>query len=246
MVQMKSGWMVLGGVALLSAAACGGGGNSSKATGFKDVQSLASALEAPSGTVEPATAVGVAQEFQASMQGASQNPLGGTRQKELAQSQSATIDCPNGGNYTAHVNVNGDTADMSADFNNCNMSADCKYNGSYSYFGSTVGAWSGCLSYDLDISCTNVSASVSASFSGCLGANGSFEYLVEYDSETYRVSGAYSSGSGTLTISGANGSWTCTYSSDAGSCESTTGTKFDFTADSGKKSDVPDVIEDSI
>lgn len=246
MAQKKSGWVLLGGVALLAAACGGGGGAGSKASGFKDVKSLASALEAPSGTVEAATAVGVAQEFQESLQGASQNPLGGARQKQLAQSQSATIDCPSGGNYTANVNVNGDEVDLTADFNNCNMTEDCTYNGSYSYFGSTVGDWSGCLSYDLDITCKQVSGSVSASFSGCLGASGNFEYLVEYDGETYRVSGSYSSGSGTLTITGANGSWTCSYSNDAGSCESSSGESFEFTADSGKKNDVGDVIEDSI
>lgn len=245
MMEKKSGWVLLGGVALLVAACGGGGGDSSKATGFKDVKSLANALEAPTGKVQPETAVGVAKEFQVSMNGMSQNPAAGSRQKELAQSQSATVDCEAGGSYTVHVNVDGDAADITAQYNNCDMGTDCTINGSLASFGSKMGDWSSCVSYDLDISCKEAAASMRAAFSGCLGESGTFEYLVDYAGETYRVTGSYNNGNGTLNITGANGSWTCTYQNDAGSCESSAGDSFEFTADSGKKkNDLEDALDE--
>jgi hypothetical protein len=60
-------------------------------------------------------------------------------------------------------------------------------------------------------------------------------YLVEYEGETYTVSGSFSTGSGSLTISGANGSFTCTYTADAGSCTGSDGSSFEFTASSGSE-----------
>lgn len=240
MSHKKLGWVLMGSVAALGLAACGGGGGS-KATGFTSGAALQSAMNSPTGTVEPETVGGIAKAFQASNE--SDGPAFGIRQKKQPQqSGSQTQECASGGSMTVSGTVNGDVYDIKAQLNNCDEGTGCKLNGSIAIFGSASEAdeeFTGCFSYDVSGVCTDAletgaSGSVSLQFSGCIDtASGSFVYLIEYEGETYTVSGSYSDGSGTLTITGANGSWTCTFTDDAGSCESSAGESFEFTADSG-------------
>jgi hypothetical protein len=189
-----------------SAALVGCGSGASGAGGYRDLGSLTSALEAPTGTVDATSATGVAAAFEES-QGSG---LAGFRQK--AQAQSASQACTDGGSVSASVN---ETA-VYMTFSNCGESG-CTMNGSGTIFLQDSGELTQCMSYDLSAVCAD-EGNVQLSFSGCLGADYQFVYLVEYEGETFKVSGNYAGGSGELTITGENGTYTCTYSGGSGSC----------------------------
>ena len=216
MGQKKLGYGLLVSSAAFAAVACGGG--SSGAAGYTSLSALTGAMEAPTGTVDAETAVGVAAEFENSMQN---GDLGGVRQKAQAQSGSAA--CANGGSISANVSE----THLFLTYSNCNESG-CVLNGTLNTFLTDSGDFSQCVSYDIDAVCEG-EGSVSATFSGCLDVGaGSFMYLVEYDGETYTVSGSYSAGNGTLTITGENGTFTCTYTEDSGSCTGSDGSTFSY------------------
>lgn len=217
MGQKKLGYALLVGSAGLAAVACGGGGNSG-AAGFTSLSALTGAIESPTGTVDETTATGVAAEFENSM---SNGTLGGVRQKSQAQSGSAA--CTGGGS----VSFNVDETHLFATYSNCNESG-CVMNGTLNMFLTDTGEWSQCMSYDIDAVCTD-QGSVSATFSGCIDVGtGTMTYLVEYEGMTYTVSGYYTAGTGELTITGENGTFTCTYTADAGSCTGSAGESFSF------------------
>ena len=226
MGQKKLGYGLLVSGMALTAVACGGGGGSA-AAGFTSGAALTSAMASPTGTVEAATAVGVAQAFQAS---AEADPPAGIRQK--VQAQSATQACPGGGSISATSSNNG--MDITGQYNNCSMEG-CVVNGSIGIF-TGASATNACYSYDIDMTCTDQSLSASMAFSGCIDSEFGFVYLVEYEGASYKVTGSYSNGSGTLSITGENGSWDCTYTADAGSCTGTGGS-FEFTPDSAAADD---------
>jgi hypothetical protein len=230
MGQKKLGFGLLVSGAALAAVGCGGGGGS-PATGFTSAASLQSAMAHPTGTVSAETAVGVAAAFQ----DGSTTPLpAGVRSK--TQAQSGSEPCTNGGaiNYSANSNM------VQMSFSNC-AEGGCVSNGTYNMLisSATETEVSACFAMDISSVCAS-EGSASAQFSGCMEVNaetGSFEYnyLIEYEGETYTVSGNYSSGGGTLVITGANGSFTCTYAADAGSCTGSDGSSFEFTASSGSE-----------
>lgn len=201
-------------VGSLSLVGCGGG--DSGAGGFRSIGALTNAMTAPSGTVDETSATGVA----ASFEGATSSSLAGIRQK--IQGQSATVDCSGGGSLSASGNEN----EVFFQYNNCTESG-CTMNGSGAVFLTTSGEFSECLSYDLTMACQD-ELSLSLSFSGCLNGSGQFTYLVEYEGETYAVSGSYSNGTGELTITGENGTYVCTYTNDTGTCSGDGGESFSF------------------
>jgi hypothetical protein len=84
-----------------------------------------------------------------------------------------------------------------------------------------------CASYDMDYSCRGSSASVD--YSGCFSLSGEAIVLIDVDGDSYAVTGHRSSGTGTLEIRGANGTWTCNFTAGAGSCSSSAGGSFSFT-----------------
>jgi hypothetical protein len=225
MGQKKLGFALLVSSTALGAVACGGG-SAGPASGFTSASQLNSAMEAPTGSVEPATAVGVAQAFENS----NSSGLAGVRQK--LQAQSASVACSGGGS----ISVSGNETSSNFSYNNC-MEAGCTINGSGSVFVSGTDVNSACFSYNVSETCVDPPIDIDLSFSGCLDSEFGFVYLVEYEGETYTVTGSYYDGTGTLEITGENGSFSCTYTADAGSCTSSSGETFSFTADSASADD---------
>lgn len=223
MGQKKLGFALLVSSTALALVACGGGG--SAATGFTDVNALKSAMANPTGTVSAETAVGVAAEFEA---GSTSGYSAGLRQK--LQAQSTTQACTEGGNISVSGNQN--YARMS--YNSCGEGG-CVMNGYMNVLvnSATETDVSACFSVDINGVCADT-GSAEFAFSGCMeastdGSTFSYSYLIEFEGETYTVSGDYYGGSGSLTITGVNGSFTCSYTSDSGTCTSTTGESFEFT-----------------
>lgn len=206
-------------------AACGGGDGGGQGSGsFGSAESLAAAIEAPTGTVDDTTAVAVAEEFEAQMN--SDVPdLGGARENvgTIRQAQqSATVDCTEGGTISA----TGDENRTNVRYNNCREDG-CVLNGEGTFFASGAGEYAICMSYDVSMSCDD-GDSARVAYSGCLGDDGGYVYLIEVNGDTYTVSGYYSDGSGELTIRGANGTFTCTYAEGSGTCVGDDGSEFDF------------------
>jgi len=229
MAQKKLGFGLLVSGIALAAVGCGGGG--SPAAGFTTAASLQSAMAHPTGTVSAETAVGVAAAFQ----DGSTTPLpAGIRSK--TQAQSGSEPCTEGGSITYNVNENM----IQMAFNNCGEGG-CVENGTYNMLinSATETDVSACFSMDFSAVCAGEGTG-DVQFSGCLEVNANtgvseFMYLIEYEGDTFTVSGNYSAGSGTLTITGENGSFTCTYAADAGSCSGSDGSSFEFTASSGSE-----------
>lgn len=230
MGQKKLGLGLLVSGLAFGAVACGGGG--SPATGFSSVESLQNAMAAPTGTVSAESAMGVAAAFEDS---SSTELPAGIRQKAQAQSASGSEPCTEGGSisYSASETM------VQMKFNGCGEGG-CVTNGTYNMLidSATETSVSSCFSFDATVTCP-AEGSVNAQFSGCMDIDstaGSFEfiYLIEYEGETYTVSGNYSSGAGTLTITGANGSFTCDYAGETGSCTSSTGEAFEFSSSSSQ------------
>lgn len=207
-------------------AACGGGGDGgggSTPGTFGNVESLAAAIDSPTGTVDETTAGAVAEEFETQMS-SDVSGLGGIRENvgTVRQAQTSTIDCSGGGN----ISVDGDETRASFRYNACNESG-CLFNGEGVVFASGAGDYSSCLSYDISATCDD-GTSAQVTYSGCLGSEGEFVYLIEVEGESYTVSGYYSDGNGELTIRGANGTFTCTYTEGSGTCVGDGGDEFEF------------------
>ncbi len=198
--------------------------NGSKGPSF---DAMASTLESPTGTVSSTTVGPVASEFER----VSQTNLGGSqasaRRVLATQDMSASI-CTAGGSAQMSQAGSESQGSVAIEFNDCCLDATCCYDGYENILysdGSGTASYSVCYDYDLTASCSGETAVLS--FAGCLDASsGMMAYSVTVDGETFTVSGSYAGGSGTLTITGANGSWECTYTNDSGSC---TGTAGDFT-----------------
>src|SRR5690606_23898889 len=114
-----------------------------------------------------------------------------------------------------------------ASYDNCCATAGCCLDGKADmYYSTEQGAtYSYCASYDVNYSCEGTSTAVR--YDGCFNATGEVVYAIEVDGNTYAVSGSYSNGSGSLKITGKNGTWTCTYSGGSGTCTGDSGS-FDF------------------
>lgn len=211
--------MVFGSVAMV---ACGGGGGNA-ASGFDSAEDLAEAMDSPTGTVDAATATPVAEEF-AKVQSSG---LGGIRQKVQEQS-SGSIPCSGGGD----ISYEGNETRVDANYNAC-VEGDCTIDGQLRAFVSsaTSTAVDACYTMNASITCGVESATVAGSF--CMSVNGetgeyTIEYLIDVNGNTYVVSGYYSNGTGELTIRGANGTYTCTYTDGSGSCVDEGGAEFEF------------------
>jgi hypothetical protein len=202
-------------VALASAfAACGSDDDGgSRGGSFSDITS---AIESPTGTVDETTAADVGVEFEKVVQ--AEVPAGMRRDAQTAQSSSGTVACPAGGNLTAAGSGDQSSGHSTASYDNCCVAANCCIDGAADiYFSTEQGAaYTYCGSYDLSYSCEGSTTQIS--YEGCVSASGEQVYVIEVEGDTYAVSGTYSSGSGTLEIRGENGTWTCTYSNNSGSC----------------------------
>lgn len=209
------GSMVLG----LSAVACGGGGG--KPNSYAEV---VASLQNPSGTVDATSAKDIGPAFDK----AQEQGLGAAAIREnvaaRSSAQSGTIDqaCLDGGKIALSYSGNQQSANINYDYQNC-CQGGCCINGSGAMFVSTetTAEYSYCGGFDLTTTCGTDIGTVN--YQGCYGQGaGGFrlEYLVTVNDETYAVSatGTYSDGNGELTIRGANGTFVCTYTDGAGSC----------------------------
>lgn len=214
-----NGTLLCGGMLLaLGGMACGdddkeGGG------GGGSYQAIAGALENPTGTLDKGNAVEVADAFENLQENGA--PAG---VRHAQQSQSQTVSCPAGGNYTVDATGDQSSARGVFDYNDCCYEASCCYNGSGNFFFSNdqSAAYSQCFDYNIVLSCDGEDANVD--YQGCLDSTGQMAYSVEISGKTFTVSGSYSNGSGSLTITDAAGTWTCTYTDGSGSCTGDGGT----------------------
>jgi len=188
--------------------------------------------------VSPTTAGKVGAEFSKVSSTEGLGAVGGMREDDQvgAASGSFSYSCAAGGSINANASGDQSSGRVDEHVDHCCQEANCCVDGSatiyYSQGGQSSSDSSGytyCMNIDVSGSCN--SNAYAASYSGCIGLNG-WVYNVDVDGHNYAVTGTYSSGSGTLTITGANGKWTCTYTSGAGSCSSSTGDNFSFTAGS--------------
>jgi major membrane immunogen (membrane-anchored lipoprotein) len=196
-------------------AACGSSDSNSKSGSSGSYTAVANAVEHPTGTLSSGNVVSVADAFEKIESGAAGRRLQG------GSTQTQTESCPSGGSYT--VTASGSNSSGTADlkYDNCCYSEGCCINGSgafyYSTDSSTASEYSICGSYNLTVAC--------GSDSGALNYQGSGEwiYVVTVDGKTYSVTGSYSNGSGTLTITDSKDTWTCTYTDHTGTCTGSSG-----------------------
>jgi hypothetical protein len=110
-------------------------------------------------------------------------------------------------------------------YNNCCETAGCCLSGGGNVFYSSAGSTGASFCESFSATGTCESQPVTVNYSICEDTStGTLNYLVEVGTDSYVVSGSYSSGSGTLTITGQNGTFTCTYTNHTGSCTGSGGT----------------------
>ena len=177
---------------------------------------IADSLSHPTGKFESDNARAVADEF-GKIRGLG---AGGTRPQ--ANGSSTSVSCGVDGTYSVNVDsASQSSAHMVLSYNNCCYIADCCMNGGGDWYYSTTSSssFSYCGSYDLTYSCYGENASLA--YSGCFDLSGTGTYVVTVASMTYAVSGTYSSGSGDLKVTAANGSWNCSFTATSGTCTGT-------------------------
>ena len=199
---------------------CGGDGKPDS------YSSITQEISKPTGTVDQASAAKIGEKYEA----ASKTPAMGVRDDNQTADASASItrSCPSGGNFTFTGSGNESNGRATTKYNDCCYSEGCCLdgNGTIYYASAQSSEFTFCANYDMDSSCAGTS--VSLAYSGCLSASG-MVLLIDVDGDSYAVTGSRSNGTGSLEITGANGKWTCTFSSGSGSCSSSAGDKFDFT-----------------
>jgi hypothetical protein len=210
-------------------AATGCGSDGGKADSYS---SITEQISKPTGTVSETTVAKVGEKFET----ASSNNFMGVRQDDQVAATgraSTTVPCGAGGNVSVSGSGNESSGRVAMKYNDCCFSAGCcaSGNGNMFYSSEQSADYNYCASYDMDYSCLGSSASLE--YSGCFSLSGKAIMLIDVDGESYAVSGTRSGGTGTLEIRGANGAWTCTFSSGSGSCSSTSGASFSFTAAKG-------------
>jgi len=200
-------------------AACGSSDDNSKSGSGGSYTAVASAIKNPTGTLSSDNAVSVAEAFEKIESGAAGRRLQG------GSTQAQTQTCPSGGSYT--VTANGSSSAGTADlkYDNCCYSQGCCINGTGAFYYSTdstaASSYSVCGSYSLTLACESDSGALN--YQGCVGSSGEWIYVVTIDGKTYSVTGSYSDGSGTLTITDSKDTWTCTYSNGSGTCTGNSG-----------------------
>lgn len=194
--------------------------------------SIAKGLESPTGTVDANSAAEIGKQYEA----ASQNSAFGVRgDDQVGQSGfEGSQSCPAGGNYEASGSGNQSSGSVTIDYNACCFSAGCCASGDGTiHYNSEAGSGSAasyafCATFDMQYTCEGSSASLD--YSMCYGVGGEAVLLVEVNGESFAVSASTTGASGSLQIRGANGTWTCSYNDDGGSCTSTAGGNFTFTS----------------
>jgi len=196
----------------------GGGG------GGIDPVAVANRIDNPTGQVtDAAGAQGVANAFGEALQGGT-GSFGQRRQQsgidcdipEGATSGTFDCTCDEGGTATVSGEGNEQSANVSFEYDNC-CYAGCCFNGSGAYAFGQGGAYTFCGSVDIDLECDGNSAS--ASYEYCQGSDGRVWFSVTYESETYSVTGSYTSGvGGTWTIRDADTEWNCTEDAEGAGC----------------------------
>ncbi|HVZ30926.1 MAG TPA: hypothetical protein VG963_00785 [Polyangiaceae bacterium] len=236
--------------ALAIAAGCGGS-DSPKNDSFAGISE---SIAKPTGTVDATTVGKIGAEFDKtnSAGAGAASSFASVRGDEQVAAATGTksynYDCPQGGTISATGTGTSDgnqaSGHVEEHLDKCCYTAGCCASGDANlYFsGSTSSASGGsgnnsvtanyslCMNVNVATSCND--DSFSGTFSGCLGAGGSWTYNIEVDGKTFSVSGDYASGSGKLTIQGANGSWDCTYSSGSGTCTGPNDDTFSFSSSS--------------
>ena len=223
-------WLVVS-MAFVCVALVGCGDDDGSGGSGADAAALMDAMANPTGAVTSAEgAQGVTAAFAEKLSAAS----GGSSSKAGSCSPdqpdvAKTCDCEAGGTETvlAHGDESAYTVDFT--FNECCDSADsCCWTGSgwVAGSGSEGAAYSSCNSFDIDLTCPDATNDGSISLASCQDGEGVQWYLVEYEGETYSVSGSYSSGAGgTWIIRDATTTWECTEdAAGAGSCTDGTNT----------------------
>jgi hypothetical protein len=209
---------------------CGSDDDGGRGGGAADPDAVASAIANPSGEIADADgAQGVADAFADVL--SNQAGTGGERRDGIdcsgASSANFSCECSGGGSLDVDSsNSTQESYEVTYSYNDCCISSgECCYDGGGWVAGTSSGSsdFNQCASFDGSIDCAGSSATFSYSY--CL-ENGTLWYLVEYESESYAVSGYYdsSTGSGSWTVRDANGTWTCTASNNTGSCTNGTDT----------------------
>lgn len=199
--------------------ACGGGKEEAEEPKGGSLEAISKAIESPTGTVSEETVGDVARAFEES----NGIPSGGSRD-ELSPvvAQTQTIACDASGDIAIDAESSGES--FTFDYNDCCMTAGCCINGEGEGFMDTSGSgtYLGCYSFDIDYDCDGLSATYD--FSYCQSATGDITYSIEIEGDNFAVSGSITNGTGTLTITGENGTWTCDYVEYAGTCTGDGGT----------------------
>jgi hypothetical protein len=214
------GVVALGGAAMQVAAGCGG--SDSKPESFA---SISSSISSPTGTVSTTSAKDIGDEYEK----VSKNSFaGGMREDtEKAASGSGDMACPSGGSVSVSGSGNQSSGAANISYDNCCYAAGCCFDGSGKlyYSSSQTATYTYCMAFDVSYDCAG--ESLSLDYQGCLSATG-WVFVVPVGGKTYAVSGTRAAGSGTLEIRGANGTWTCSYSSGTGHCSDGASGTFDF------------------
>jgi len=218
-------WIGIGLIAI-AGVGCGGGGSKGGGGSYNAVMA---SFAHPTGTLAATNAVAVAQAYQTS-QTSGLGTAAGERLDQKSSPISGSMACPAGGTETYDLEeASASAISESWTYANCCSSAGCCYNGSgdlfYSAAGTTATAF--CESFQLTGTCQSLP--VNANYSICEdGTTGTINYLVQVGGQTFAVSGSYSAGYGTLTITDMNGTFTCSYSADHGSCSGGVGVTFTY------------------
>lgn len=195
----------------LFASACG-----SDPPPANDYGAIADGISHPTGMLDKGNARDVADEF-GKIRG-----LGALGTRPQASGTSTSIACGAGGSYRIDVSGASQSGGQAVlDYDACCYVASCCFDGHGDWYYATASGsqFSYCGSYDLTLSCYDTVEKLA--YSGCFDTSGGATYLVTVSGKSFAVSGSYSSGSGTVQIAAANGSWSCTFTSTSGTCSGT-------------------------
>jgi hypothetical protein len=224
---MRLGTWIGIGLFAIAAVGCGGGGG--KPGSYSEISA---AFAHPSGTLDMTNADAVAMAYQSSRTTGATSPAGGRRLQPTASAVSQSTACPVSGNISYTIDqATAQNVSESWSYNNCCETADCCLNGGGTYYASLQGASLGayCESFNVTETCGSLPMPVTENFSTCTdGTTGTVSYLITVLGKTFVVSGSYTNGNGTLTITDMNGKFTCSYTNDHGTCSGGVGVTFTF------------------
>jgi len=223
---MRLGTWIGIGLFALAGVGCGGGGGN-KPGSYNDISA---SFAHPTGTLAATNADAVAMAYASSKSSAGSSPVAGRRLDSTSSAAAVTQACPAGGNISIDVGqATAAAVSESWTYNNCCETAGCCLNGGGNIYYAATGTAAGsyCESYQITGTCSSLP--VAENFSTCTnGSTGEVSYLIQVGGQTFVVSGSYSNGTGTLTITDKTGTYSCTYSGDHGTCSAGVGTTFTF------------------